>query len=37
MIDRACEVLNVKADELSEFSATDSFNVNNIISGFICR
>lgn len=36
MINRACELLDVKADEISNFSIVDPFN-NNTVNGFICR
>jgi|SRR3990167_4512087 len=37
MIDKASQLLDVKADELSEFTAEDSFNSGNILRGVICR
>ena len=37
MLNRACEILEVKPDELNGFSEEDSFNNNNKIEGFICR
>jgi hypothetical protein len=33
----AARLLDVKEDELSPFEAPDSFNGNNILSGFLCR
>ena len=37
MLNRACNALCVKPDELFGFSEEDSFNNNNKIEGFICR
>lgn len=37
MINRACEILSIKEDELNEFVISDPFNNGNVLSGFLCR
>jgi len=36
MINRAAELLNISIDYLREFSAIDTFNNNNALSGYLC-
>ena len=37
MISKVMELLDVKADDLNEFSTTDSFNNDHLLEGVICR
>ncbi len=37
MITRAAELLDVKLDDLNQFSAIDTFNDNHLLEGVICR
>ena len=36
-VERASEILDVKLDTLSEFSEIDPFNLDNKLTGVICR